>query len=246
MLKLAEKAGLAKLGHVALDGTKIKANASKHRAMSYERMKTRETELRAEVDRWLEAAQAADAQEDKLHGASQTSSYLTLRHRRSTNTLSGPGGYSRPCLVTTRCFSSTPVKSTLVNWLPWSLLKMSGLPRLARASSSASMQKSASIVIDKVDEATRHWDVGDVPRPHFAAAAKAEAERSAEEKRKAENRKRSGPAPRPPSKEPDPRAQRQLYRSRQPGAPDQGQLHPGLQRASGGRTGPSKSSWRMD
>jgi len=71
VLKLAEKAGLAKLGHVALDGTKIKANASKHKAMSYERMKTRETELRAEVDRWLEAAQAADAQEDKLHGASR-------------------------------------------------------------------------------------------------------------------------------------------------------------------------------
>ncbi len=60
-----EFAGLAKLGHVALDGTKIKANASKHKAMSYERMKTRETELRAEVDRWLEAAQAANAQEDK-------------------------------------------------------------------------------------------------------------------------------------------------------------------------------------
>ena len=44
VLKLAEKAGLAKLGHVALDGTKIKANASKHKAMSYERMKTRETQ----------------------------------------------------------------------------------------------------------------------------------------------------------------------------------------------------------
>ena len=71
VLKLAEKAGLAKLGHVALDGTKIKANASKHKAMSYQRMKTRETELRAEVDRWLEAAQAADAQEDKLHGANR-------------------------------------------------------------------------------------------------------------------------------------------------------------------------------
>src|SRR3984893_5431456 len=72
VLKLAEKAGLAKLGHVALDGTKIKANASKHKAMSYERMKTRETELRAEVDRWLEAAEAAAAQEDKLHGASRS------------------------------------------------------------------------------------------------------------------------------------------------------------------------------
>ena len=68
VLKLAEKAGLVKLGHVALDGTKIKANASKHKAMSYERMKKREAELQAEVDRWLAAAEAADAEEDKLHG----------------------------------------------------------------------------------------------------------------------------------------------------------------------------------
>jgi transposase len=68
VLQLAEKAGLVKLGHVALDGTKIKANASKHKAMSYERMKKREAELKAEVDRWLKAAEAADAQEDKLHG----------------------------------------------------------------------------------------------------------------------------------------------------------------------------------
>jgi transposase len=68
VLQLAEKAGLVKLGHVALDGTKIKANASKHKAMSYERMKKREAELAAEVDRWLEAADAADAEEDKLYG----------------------------------------------------------------------------------------------------------------------------------------------------------------------------------
>jgi transposase len=69
VLKLAEKAGLVKLGHVALDGTKIKANASKHKAMSYDRMKKREAELQAEVDRWLAAAEAADAEEDALHGA---------------------------------------------------------------------------------------------------------------------------------------------------------------------------------
>jgi transposase len=68
VLKLAEKAGLVKLGHVALDGTKIKANASKHKAMSYARMKQRDAELQAEVDRWLAAAQAADAEEDRLHG----------------------------------------------------------------------------------------------------------------------------------------------------------------------------------
>ena len=68
VLKLAEKAGLVKLGHVALDGTRIKANASKHKAMSYDRMKKREAELAAEVDRWLKAAEAADAEEDKLYG----------------------------------------------------------------------------------------------------------------------------------------------------------------------------------
>jgi transposase len=68
VLKLAEAAGLVKLGHVALDGTKIKANASKHKAMSYERMKKREAELQAEVDRWLAAAEAADAEEDKTFG----------------------------------------------------------------------------------------------------------------------------------------------------------------------------------
>ena len=68
VLRLCEKAGLVKLGHVALDGTKIKANASKHKAMSYARMKKREAELEAEVDRWLGAAEAADREEDKLHG----------------------------------------------------------------------------------------------------------------------------------------------------------------------------------
>jgi transposase len=68
VLKLAEKAGLVKLGHVALDGTKIKANASKHKAMSYDRMKQREAELRAEVERWLTAAETADAEENKLYG----------------------------------------------------------------------------------------------------------------------------------------------------------------------------------
>lgn len=68
VLRLAEKAGLVKLGHVALDGTKIRANASKHKAMSYDRMKKREAELKAEVDRWLDTAEAADREEDKLYG----------------------------------------------------------------------------------------------------------------------------------------------------------------------------------
>jgi transposase len=68
VLKLAERAGLVKLGHVALDGTKMRANASKHKAMSYDRMKKREAELAAEVARWLKAAEAADREEDKHYG----------------------------------------------------------------------------------------------------------------------------------------------------------------------------------
>jgi transposase len=68
VLQLAEKAGLVKLGHVALDGTKIKANASKHKAMSYERMKKRQTELEEEVRRHLAEAEAADAADDAKHG----------------------------------------------------------------------------------------------------------------------------------------------------------------------------------
>src|SRR5437763_3373948 len=72
ILRLCETAGLVKLGHVALDGTKIKANASKHKAMSYERMENRASELEAEVAKWLSTAEAADAEEDKLYGRDKT------------------------------------------------------------------------------------------------------------------------------------------------------------------------------
>jgi transposase len=69
VLKLCDKAGLVKLGHVAFDGTKIKANASKHKAMSYERMAARAAQLDAEVAKWFAAAEAADSREDKIHGS---------------------------------------------------------------------------------------------------------------------------------------------------------------------------------
>ena len=85
VLKLAEKAGLVKLGHVALDGTKIKANASRHKAMSYERMKKRDAELAAEVDRWLRAAEAADREEDGLHGdkrGDELPGWVADKHKR--------------------------------------------------------------------------------------------------------------------------------------------------------------------
>ncbi len=68
VLRLCQKAGLVTLGHVALDGTKIKANASKHKAMSYGRMNKAEAELQAEVDKWFAEADAVDQAEDEKHG----------------------------------------------------------------------------------------------------------------------------------------------------------------------------------
>ncbi len=68
VLRLCRQAGLVKLGHVAVDGTKVKANASKHKAMSYERMQREETRLQAEVEALLARAEAADVQEDATYG----------------------------------------------------------------------------------------------------------------------------------------------------------------------------------
>src|SRR6267143_547588 len=61
VLRIALEAGALKLGQVTLDGTKVKANASKHKAMSYGRMKEREQQLRAEVRELLAQAEAVDA-----------------------------------------------------------------------------------------------------------------------------------------------------------------------------------------
>jgi transposase len=67
-LLLCSEAGLVKLGHVAIDGTKIKANASRHKAMSYKRMNESETRLKQEIDALLAAAERTDAEEDAQHG----------------------------------------------------------------------------------------------------------------------------------------------------------------------------------
>ncbi len=71
VLALCQKAGLVGLGHVAVDGTKLRANASKHKAMSYERMVKAEDELAAEVASWLDKATEVDATEDAEHGPDQ-------------------------------------------------------------------------------------------------------------------------------------------------------------------------------
>jgi len=68
VLLFCKKAGLVKLGHVAIDGTKIKANASKHKAMSYERMEEAEQRLRQEVEELLGRAATAGEAEDAQYG----------------------------------------------------------------------------------------------------------------------------------------------------------------------------------
>jgi transposase len=69
VLRLCQEAGLVKLGYVALDGTKVKANASKHKAMSYERMGEAEKELEEEVKKLLMEGERIDEEEDRLYGA---------------------------------------------------------------------------------------------------------------------------------------------------------------------------------
>src|SRR4051794_9426942 len=68
VLKPCALAGLAKVGTIALDGTKVKANASRHKAMSYDRMKAEEVRLKEEIAQLLADAEAADEAEDSEHG----------------------------------------------------------------------------------------------------------------------------------------------------------------------------------
>ena len=71
VLALCRQAGLVKLGHVALDGTKVRANASRHKAMSYGRMKENEAQLAAEVEELLRRAHEVDDGEDRRYGQSK-------------------------------------------------------------------------------------------------------------------------------------------------------------------------------
>lgn len=80
-LQLAQKAGLVKLGHVALDGTKIKANASKHKAMSYGHMIKNVAQLRDEIKQLLDEAEAIDQAEDKRYGKAKRGDELPAELR---------------------------------------------------------------------------------------------------------------------------------------------------------------------
>ena len=85
VLQIALEAGAIKVGRVALDGTKMKANASKHKAMSYDRMGEKGKQLRAEVKQLLKQAEAADAEEDARYGRDRTGDELPAElERRET------------------------------------------------------------------------------------------------------------------------------------------------------------------
>ena len=85
VLRLTLETGMMKLGRVVLDGSKVKANASKHKAMSYGRMKESEKRLREEVRSLLRQAEAADQEEDRRYGADRQGDELAeeLRRRES-------------------------------------------------------------------------------------------------------------------------------------------------------------------
>ncbi len=87
VLRLCQKAGMVKLGHVALDGTKVKANASKHKAMSYERMKEQEQALRLKVTGLLHRAQQTDTREDAEFGKDKRGDELPEELSRATTRL---------------------------------------------------------------------------------------------------------------------------------------------------------------
>src|SRR5258708_32455103 len=69
VLEMALEVGAVKVGRVSVDGTKVKANGSKHKAMSYGRMEEKQQQLKEEVKHLLEQAEAADAEEDRRHGS---------------------------------------------------------------------------------------------------------------------------------------------------------------------------------
>jgi hypothetical protein len=71
VLKPCRRRGLLEMRHVAIDGTRLKANASKHTAMSYGRMKEADARIAREIQEWFEEAERVDLEEDQLFGDEQ-------------------------------------------------------------------------------------------------------------------------------------------------------------------------------
>jgi transposase len=87
VLRLARELGAPRMGRVALDGSKMKANASKHKAMSYDRMGAKQRHLRDEVKRLLAEAEAADAADDAAYGADRRGDELPAELQRRESRL---------------------------------------------------------------------------------------------------------------------------------------------------------------
>jgi transposase len=87
VLRLCRRAGLVKLGQVAIDGTRVKANASKHKAMSYGRMTQQEAALQAEIAELLRRAEQADRDEDARYGADRRGDELPAELARRESRL---------------------------------------------------------------------------------------------------------------------------------------------------------------
>jgi transposase len=87
VLRLAQELGARQVGRVAIDGTKVKANASKHKAMSYQRMGEKQQQLRDEVRQLLAQAEAADATEDAQYGADRRGDELPAELQRRASRL---------------------------------------------------------------------------------------------------------------------------------------------------------------
>lgn len=85
VLRLCQSAGMVKLGHVAIDGTKVKANASKHKAMSYARMQEEEKRLKKEIAKLMRESELTDRSEDRCYGPDKRGDELPaeLAHRES-------------------------------------------------------------------------------------------------------------------------------------------------------------------
>jgi len=121
VLEICKEAGLVKLGCVALDGTKMKANASRHKAMSYERMVKKENELVREVEELLNEAAALDEQEDKKYGKGKRGNELPEELKFNGDGLRRSEKPSKP--LKRRLVKRLPVKGGTV--------RMEGLPMTA-------------------------------------------------------------------------------------------------------------------
>ncbi len=129
VLKLCQKAGLVRLGHVALDGSKVQANASKHKAMTYERMAEEEKRLSLEIEELLERARTIDQEEDerlgveRLKRTSQRSSLAVnpalpaFEKRRLRWNRMPPGLARRNCAGKPK---SSRAKRMMLLWIGWS------------------------------------------------------------------------------------------------------------------------------